>query len=505
MAKLIVKWRYIAKGTPKHSQHLVKYIATRDGVEKCDESWKVQPATVEQKRLIDELLKDFPEAVDLPEYADYLETPNKYYASIFISEVVDENIDITGKKQNYVEYIAKRPRVEKQGKHGLFTQSNGPINLSQVAKTVAEHDGPVWTTILSLRREDAERLGWDNAQAWRKMLQSKTEILAEAMGVSVTDLRWYAAFHNEGNHPHVHIVSYTVDKDKNPFMTENGLMRMKSKYAHEIFKQDFYSSYQEQNKHRAELRQLAKERVKQIVVEINSSGYHNEMVETLLLQLKEELKRYKGKMVYGYLPRRLKNIVNGIVDELSRDKRVQELYNLWYEQKENIIGIYQDKMSDRLPLSRNDEFKTIRNAVLQEVANIQFDGKIEEQFFGNNKQMAKDEAKQKIVYLENLVGFGNAYAEYQLGAIYLFGNGVDQDYYKAMEWLKKSADNGNKYAEQLLKTAQENHNHSVTMGATRLLRYLTKLLQDNIDKADKNSRGLIDKKARPTRKSKRKG
>lgn len=161
MAKLIVKWRYIAKGTPKHSQHLVKYIATRDGVEKCDESWKVQPATVEQKRLIDELLKDFPEAVDLPEYADYLETPNKYYASIFISEVVDENIDITGKKQNYVEYIAKRPRVEKQGKHGLFTQSNGPINLSQVAKTVAEHDGPVWTTILSLRREDAERLGWD--------------------------------------------------------------------------------------------------------------------------------------------------------------------------------------------------------------------------------------------------------------------------------------------------------------------------------------------------------
>lgn len=241
MARLILKWRYIKAGDAKHCQHLLKYIATREGVEKCDESWKLEKATVEQQRLISQLLRDFPNAKDSFEYEDYSKSKTKYAASEFISRTIDENIDLIGRKENYVGYIAMRPRVEKLGSHGLFSQDDTSINLSEVSKTVAEHEGVVWTTVLSLRREDAARLGYDNAKAWRDMLRSQSNNLAKHMGIPASDLRWYAAFHNEGNHPHIHLVSYSVGKE--PYMTERGLLKMKADFAHEIFRQDLYQTY----------------------------------------------------------------------------------------------------------------------------------------------------------------------------------------------------------------------------------------------------------------------
>ena len=103
-------------------------------------------------------------------------------------------------------YIAKRPRAERRGAHGLFTDADIPINLSKVAEEVANHDGNVWTHIISLRREDAARLGYDNAYAWRNLLRSQAENIAENMKIPLTDLRWYAAYHDESYHPHVHMV-----------------------------------------------------------------------------------------------------------------------------------------------------------------------------------------------------------------------------------------------------------------------------------------------------------
>ena len=105
MAKFILKWRYIKSGSVKHSTNLVKYIATREGVERCDESWKHQPATQEQQRLIKELTTDFPDSVESFEYQDYISKPTKSSASEFISRAIEENVDLIGKKENYVGYI----------------------------------------------------------------------------------------------------------------------------------------------------------------------------------------------------------------------------------------------------------------------------------------------------------------------------------------------------------------------------------------------------------------
>ncbi len=173
MSRFILKWRYIKSGTKGHGENLVKYVATRNGVEFCDESWKQEPQTKEQEKLIAKLIKDFPETKESFEYEDYKNGPTKYTASQFINKAIEENLDRIDKKENYVGYIAMRPRVEKEGKHGLFSMSDTPIDLEQVAKEAAEHKGVVWTTILSLRRQDAQRLGYDNAQAWKDMLRAK--------------------------------------------------------------------------------------------------------------------------------------------------------------------------------------------------------------------------------------------------------------------------------------------------------------------------------------------
>ena len=368
MARFILKWRYIRSGSPKHNQNLVKYIATREGVEKCDESWKHQPVTKDQERFIKELVKDFPDSAHSFEYQDYISSPTKSTASEFINHTIEENVDLIGKKENYVGYIAMRPRVEKQGSHGLFTQNDEVINLSEVAKTVAEHEGAVWTTILSLRREDAERLGYDNAKAWRDMLRGQADKLAKAMGIPLVDLRWYGAFHNEGSHPHLHLISYSVGKE--PYMTEQGLLRFKSDFAGEIFKHDLYHIYRDQTAHRDELRRTGREKMADIVKQINSGVYENETVTIMLRALVYELDHYKGKMVYGYMPKKAKNLIDGIIDELAREERIAELYSLWYEQRENVVRTYQDTMPQRIPLSQNKEFKTIKNAVIQEALNL---------------------------------------------------------------------------------------------------------------------------------------
>lgn len=484
MAKFILKWRYIKSGSAKHSTNLVKYIATREGVERCDESWKHQPATQEQQRLIKELTNDFPDSVDSFEYQDYISKPTKSSASEFISRTIEENVDLIGKKENYVGYIAMRPRVEKQGSHGLFTQKDEVVNLSEVAKTVAEHEGAVWTTIMSLRREDAERLGYDNAGVWRDMLRGQAHKLAKAMGIPLVDLRWYAAFHNEGQHPHIHLISYSVGKE--PYMTEQGLLNFKSDFAHEIFRNDYYHIYQDQTAHRNALRELGREKMADIVEQINNGAYDNETIKIMLRELVKELNNHKGKMVYGYMSKRAKNMVDGIVDELANDERIAELYNLWYEQKENIVRTYQDTMPQRIPLSQNKEFRTIKNAVIQEALNLLHNQiTFEDDLVENSSPTNEDEAEptykrnpwtdpedmhyqyrmakkcldensdeyspeEAIEWLYRSAEQGYDIAMYKLGKMYLQGDVVNKDVSRAIFWLQQADEQNNQYAQYLL-------------------------------------------------------
>lgn len=480
MARLIVKWRYIKPGAPRQGEHYVDYIATREGVEIEGEKWKDEPATKEQEKLVNRLVADFPDCKDSFEYQDYLSAKTKYTATEFIDKAIEENVDRIGKKENYIGYIAMRPRVEESGAHGLFSYSDEHINLSKVAKEVGNHDGIVWTTVISLRREDAEKLGYDNLPAWKTLLRAKSQDLANAMGVPITDMKWYAAFHNESGHPHVHLVSYSTGKE--PYMTRQGLEKLKAAYAHEIFKNDLYEIYERQTEYRDELRAESKKKIAEIIRDINGKEYEDETLELMLKTLAEKLQKHKGKKVYGYLPKDVKNLVNGIIDELMRDSDLQKLYELWYEQRENVLKTYRDKMPARLSLSANEEFKSVRNAVIAEALNLSFSSTpvIDETLAEpTDKEIEKSEKKPRKDYktawqfydwakactdkngenynpefavklFTEAANGGIAVAKYKLGKMLLNGDGVEKDIEKAVEWLKQAATDENEFAEYAL-------------------------------------------------------
>lgn len=364
-----MKSPYIKPNSKTHIGNYVSYIATRDGVDKADSTQKFMEATSVQKKIINKLLIDYPDSKDLYEYQDYLDKPNRCNADELILRIAEAHAELFGDREKYISYIAQRPRVEKISSHGLFTDGGVPIVLSDVQKEVAESKSNVWTHIISLKREDAERLGYNNAKAWMNLIRSQRNMIAENMKIAPENFRWYAAFHNEGHHPHIHMIAYST-KPNEAYLTEKGIENIKSNLAKVIFRQDLISIYQKQTEHRDRLRAEARDIAEDLVSKINSEIYISASIQHKLLELADRLSKTKGKKVYGYLKPDVKAIVDSIVDELANDNRIKKLYDLWYEQKENTIRTYTDEMPDRIPLAQNKEFKSIKNAVIKEALKL---------------------------------------------------------------------------------------------------------------------------------------
>ncbi len=324
------------------------------------------------------------------------------------------------------------------------------------------------------------------------------------MGIPQANLKWYAAFHNEGNHPHVHLISYSTGK--HPYMKEEGLKKLKSSFANEIFKEDLHHVFVEQTKYRDELRAVGRDKTEELIEKIQNGDYQNEMVELMLKELVEELRNYEGKKVYGYLPKKAKNLVNGIVDEIAKDERIAELYELWYRQKDKIVKTYQDQKPERLPLSCNEDFKSIRNAVVKEAVRIlkgdtpewcekkktwdlyrQAKGLLE-------RNSATYNPIKAVELLKECAMRGNAMAKYLLGKLYLQGEQIPKDVNEGKRWLEKAKADGNEYAKQKLEW-RSYQQWTATRGAFRLFHHLGRILQEQIEK-EKKGRGLTESKLR---------
>ena len=372
MPRIIFKCPHIKGDTGKDSAHLenyVSYVATREGVQKVPENKNNLPATKKQRQMIEQLIRDFPLSKGLFEYDDFQSAPTQGNASESIARALEDNLDQVAKKENYLEYIAQRPRVQKVGVHGLFSSSDEPVILSRVADTVAHHPGTVWLPIISLRREDAARLGYDNAEQWKTLLTSYTADMARAMKIPVEDFRWYAAFHDEGHHPHIHMLCYSTD-GKSGYLSKAGIAEIKSGLAKTIFRQELAEIYKKQTQRRDSLAEDAGDVLKNLIGQMQSGTLENEYIAQLMLQLAQKLKNTSGKKQYGYLKAPLKNIVDEIVDQLAKDPRIVEAYGLWYELREDVLRTYRDDLPERLPLSRQREFKKIKNLVIQEAVKL---------------------------------------------------------------------------------------------------------------------------------------
>ena len=364
MARLILHARYFAPNAKKRAarlSYLMKYYATREGVEKPNHKQENHfPASENQQETIRKMLEQVPELTDTHEYEDYTETPTVANASELITRGAEYLLHV-GKPDIYLQYIAERPRVEKIGDHGLFTQTDEPINLPKVAKAVSEHPGNVWTLVFSLRRPDAERLGYNNAESWRTLCRAKAGTIAQAMKIPEQDLQWYAAFHNEGHHPHIHMVAYSTGTEG--YLTRYGIDDIKSAFAAEIFQLDLMEIYKEQTKLRNDLRQMADDYMHKLRDLPQSAGEFTNLIP-LLTEIHRCLPQ-EGKLKYGYMPKDVKNLVDEVVNRLEKHPKVAELYELWYQQKCAIIATYTNNYPPKEPLSENEAFRPIKNAVLE--------------------------------------------------------------------------------------------------------------------------------------------
>ena len=490
MARLVTKYKYLRPSARHNVGGYARYIATREGVEKIDDTYKLGFVLGKQKQLIAKILKDFPDAKDMHEYEDYLKTPNVGNASEFISRALEDNAASVMDRKTYADYIALRPRAERFGKHGLFTDEGVEVQLNRVSEELNTHEGNVWIIILSLRREDAERLGYNSGARWRDMLRSQAQTLSENLKIPIKQFRWYAAFHNESHHPHVHIIAYSVEENKG-YLTKAGVENLRSAFGRTIFAQDLLCVYEKQTEYRNELREKSRDLLLELVARIRSEGYENERVEEKLLLLARRLSRTKGKKQYGYLKSDVKALVCSIVDEIAKDERIEKLYALWYEQREEVIKTYTQALPERISLSKNDEFKPIRNAVIQMALELLKEQQTEEleaeivpeeitekeilpeptyreversgrrsrkkmwEFYFTAKAFLERDSekynpKKAVGLLIESARLGNAVAKYRLGKMYLYGKEIEKNLPKAFYWLEAAVKEDNQYAEYLL-------------------------------------------------------
>ena len=370
MPRLVTKFKYLKPGgSGKSVGGYARYIATREGVERINDSHRHAPATQKQQALVEKLLRDFPEIKGSQEYEDFRREQTVGNASEFISMAIEENLDSVANTKTYADYIATRPRAERFGSHGLFTDDGVQVQLSKVSQELNAYKGNVYTAILSLKREDAARLGFDNGSRWRDFLRGQTQTLSENLKIPMDHLRWYAAFHNEGHHPHVHLIAYSTVPGEG-HLSKQGMENMRSAFAWEIFSQEILFTYQQQTEYRDRLREQGRENISDIVAQINAGIYQNPRIEERLIRLAGRLSRTTGKKVYGYLKPDVKAIVDQIVAELAGDENIRKLYDLWYKQREDVMRTYTDTFPERIPLEQNKDFKSICNAVIQEALKI---------------------------------------------------------------------------------------------------------------------------------------
>lgn len=312
MPKIIVTSRYLKKGSKKNLKNYVKYIATREGA-----------------------------------------------------------IPMVSERENYVGYLANRPGSVKFNTHGLFSQTNESINLEKVAKEIANHGGNVWTHVVSLRRDDAQKMGYDNLKAWRDLVIRQIPSIAKNQKIDLKNLHWYAAFHDKETNPHVHIIVYSQN-EREGFLTNHGIEKIRSGFANDIYFDELHHIYEQQTDLRNLLKKESEQLMKQLAEKVfKNKNFDVELID-LVLKLHNQLVESKGKKVYGYLKSDVKKTVDAIFMRLVDNESVKKMYELWCEMEQQKHDVYSSAKIEFPTLADNKEFRSVKNMIVQTVLQMDF-------------------------------------------------------------------------------------------------------------------------------------
>ena len=359
----------------------------------------------------------------------------------------------------YAQYIGTREGVEilrsgmagyigeRRGSHGLFSDEGVDVSLSKISEEIDNHPGNVWGFIVSLKREDAERVGYNSAEQWVNLLRSRRNIIAKEMGIAPSNLRWVAAYHNKETNPHVHMMVWS-SRPQEPYLSREGIHNIKKTLASDIFRQEHLQIYKKQTEARDDIKASCRNRIEALVAEIRS-GKHAFSLEILAKMelLSEKLQRHKGKKVYGYLDKNTKALVKDIVKMLGADEQISAMYDAWHSYKCEIVRTYTDEVPDKIPIEDNEEFKSVRNAVVKSAAEISSPSAQPDREIDYDYAELK-ERKNDFDYLSYHAEFrDDPMLFYRLGRYYLEKT---DDMENAEWWLRMAADRGIEVASYLV-------------------------------------------------------
>ena len=359
----------------------------------------------------------------------------------------------------YAHYIGTREGVEilrsgmagyigeRRGSHGLFSDEGVDVSLSKISEEIDNHPGNVWGFIVSLKREDAERVGYNSAEQWVNLLRSRRNIIAKEMGIAPSNLRWVAAYHNKETNPHVHMMVWS-SRPQEPYLSREGIHNIKKTLASDIFRQEHLQIYKKQTEARDDIKASCRNRIEALVAEIRS-GKHAFSLEILAKMelLSEKLQRHKGKKVYGYLDKNTKALVKDIVKMLGADEQISAMYDAWHSYKCEIVRTYTDEVPDKIPIEDNEEFKSVRNAVVKSAAEISSPSAQPDREIDYDYAELK-ERKNDFDYLSYHAEFrDDPMLFYRLGRYYLEKT---DDMENAEWWLRMAADRGIEVASYLV-------------------------------------------------------
>ena len=371
MAKIIVSCRF--QKSAKDIADLIRYMATREGVEKLPDTKKYNLSSSKQDDLILSVVKHFPQSKKFLEYEDYYAMPTRENANEFLDAVAERYADQASELKGLVSYISNRPGVEKLGSHGLFTQFDMPIDLDSVAERVATHDGVIWTEVVSLRREDAECLHFNNAEAWKNLVRRNMNEIAKAHRIKVEDLEWYGAFHNTTHHPHIHLIIFS--KGQEGFLSEKGIKELRRAFGQDIFRDEQYKLATIETGYRNQLKEQIVNLLQQL--QARQSIPNADYYLLLLRKIKEEVRRQKGKKLYGYLPRKAKKLVDFALHEIAKDSDFSEVYSKWNEVNREKLSLYYDsKDKPDVPIEKNPELRSLKNMLIRTALSMDFNAAI---------------------------------------------------------------------------------------------------------------------------------
>lgn len=457
MARLIVKSPYIKCGGGQNASGYLNYIATRERVEIVPDD---RPPTRKQEQLIQKLVKDFPDTRELLEYDDYNAAPTKANASSFITLALEQNWNRVQSTEGYAKYIATRPRAERLGSHGLFGDADHVL-LDTAMDELSHYTGNVWTHIISLKREDAMRLGYDNAAAWRTLLRAHRNDIAAAMNIDPRDFRWYAAFHNEGNHPHIHMMAWSATPGQ-AYLDRDGIRQIKSTLTNQIFQQELLHLYEEKSVSRDELVHQIRQAMLELAQRMRDGLCICPDAEKELWDLSQKTNGVQGKKVYGYLPKPMKQLVDAVVDAMTELPVVNECYQKWWELQCQLNDYYSEQQRQRPPLSQQKEFRQIKNAVIREAEHIrqgrmsfedtamqQEDEQLDDRTMSYDcwelrkiiadENMPLEERDRAAAELEQIARQGDPHAQYLMGLLFRDDGLLVPDAEQAKRWLELSA------------------------------------------------------------------